>query len=80
MCVYVGGACGLMCIISGNELRDPNLNPVRGWVGCLRGVMIKSMYYGIVVSEFELQTRYYANFRTNTLRKVMNPLILSSMG
>ena len=35
---------------------------------------------GIVVSEFELQSRYYVHFRTNTLGKSMNPLILPAMG
>ena len=30
----------------------------------------------IVVSEFELQSRYYVHFSTNTIGKVMNPLIL----
>ena len=35
---------------------------------------------GIVVSEFELQSRYYVYFRTNTLGKAMNPLILPAMG
>ena len=29
----------------------------------------------IVVNEFELQSRYYVHFRTNTLGKGMNPLI-----
>ena len=44
------------------------------------GVMVKMMDYGIVVSEFELQSHYYIHFRTNTLRKVMNPLVLQAMG
>ena len=35
---------------------------------------------GIVVSEFVLQLRYYVHFRTNTLGKGMNPLILTAMG
>ena len=38
--------------------------------------MVKSLYCGIVVSEFELQSRFYVHFRTNTLRKGMNFLIL----
>ncbi len=45
-----------------------------------RGVMVKAMDYGIVVSEFELQSCYYVHFRTNTLGKGMNPLILPAMG
>ena len=46
----------------------------------LRGVMVKLMDCKIVVSEFELQSRNYVHFRTNTLGKGMNPLILPAMG
>ena len=42
--------------------------------------MAKAMDSGIVVSEFELQSRYYVHFRTNTLEKGMNLLILLAMG
>ena len=42
--------------------------------GCPRGVMVKAMDCGILVREFELQSRYYIHFRTNTLGKGMNPL------
>ena len=48
--------------------------------GCPRGVMVKAMDYGIVVSEFVLQSRYYVHFRANILGKGMNPLILLAMG
>ena len=48
--------------------------------GYPRGVMVKSMDCGIVVSEFELQSRYYVHFRAKTLGKGMNPLILPAMG
>ena len=48
--------------------------------GCPRGVMVKAMGCGIVVSEFVLQSRYYVHFRANTLGKGMNPLILPAMG
>ena len=48
--------------------------------GCPRGVMVKPMDCGIVVSEFVLQSRYYVHFRTNTLGKGINPLILPAMG
>ena len=41
------------------------------------GVMVKVMDCGIVVSELELQLRYYVHFQANTL---MNPLILPAMG
>ena len=45
-----------------------------------RGVMVKAMDSGIVVSEFKLQSRYYVHFRANTLGKGMTPLILPAMG
>ena len=45
-------------------------------VGCPRGVMVKAMNCGIVVREFVLQSRYYVDFRANTLGKGINPLIL----
>ena len=46
---------------------------------CPRGVMVKAMDCGIVVSEFVFQTHYYVHFRTNTLEKGMDPLILPAM-
>ena len=48
--------------------------------GCHRGVMINVLDYGFVVSEFELQSRYYVHFRTNTLGKGMNFVIVPAMG
>ena len=45
-----------------------------------RGVMVKAMNCRIVVSEFELHSRYYVHFRTNTLGKGMNPFIFPAMG
>ena len=53
------------------------LNLIRG---CPRGVMVNAMGCGIVVCEFELQSRNYFHFRTNTPGKGMNPLILPAMG
>ena len=47
--------------------------------GCPRGVMVKVMDSGIIVSMFELHLRYYIHFRTNTLGKGMNPFILPAM-
>ena len=44
--------------------------------GCPHGVKVKAMDCGILVSEFVFQSRYYVHFRTNTLGKGMNPLIL----
>ena len=48
------------------------------WCPC--GVIVKAMDYGIVVSEFELQSHYYVRFRTNTLGKRMNTFIFPAMG
>ncbi len=48
--------------------------------GCPRGVMVKAIDRGIVVSEFVLQSRYYVHFRANTLGKGMNPRILPAIG
>ena len=47
---------------------------------CPCGVMVKVLDCGIVVSEFELQLRYYVPFRTNTLGKGMSTLILPTIG
>ena len=51
---------------------------------CFRGspyeVVAKVLDCDIVVSEFELQPHYYVHFRTNTLEKGMNLLILTVMG
>ncbi len=41
-----------------------------------RGIMVKAMDYGIVVSEFELQSLNYVLIRTNTIGKGMNPSLL----
>ena len=35
--------------------------------------------YDIVVSEFELQLRYYVHFLTSTIEKDMNPFISQGM-
>ena len=48
--------------------------------GCPRGVIVKVMDCGIVVSEFILQSLYYVHFWANTLGKGMNPLILPATG
>ena len=42
--------------------------------------MVKAMDCGIVISEFELQSRYYVHFQANTLGKGMNLHILPAMG
>ena len=48
--------------------------------GCPRGLMFKALDCGIVVSEFELQSRNNVHLRTNILGKAMNPLNLPAMG
>ena len=53
---------------------------MKGGVGGLRDVMFTALDYGIIVSEFELQSRYYVHFRTNTREKGKNPFILPAMG
>ena len=47
---------------------------------CGEGVMVKAMDCGIVVSEFEFQSRYYVHFRANTFGKGRNRLIIPAMG
>ena len=47
---------------------------------CPRGIMVKALDWGIVVSKFELKSGYFVNFRRNTLGKDMNSLILPAMG
>ena len=42
--------------------------------------MVKAMHCGILVSEFELQSRYYVHFPTNTRGKDKNPFILPAIG
>ena len=37
------------------------------------GEMVKVLGCGLEVSEFELQSRYYVHFRTNTHRKSIEP-------
>ena len=48
--------------------------------GCPRGVIVKAMDCGIVVSEFVLQSCYYVHFQANTLGKGMNPPYPPSYG
>ena len=59
-----------------HKTKPTQINPNRL---CPRGLMVKTLDCGIVESEFELQSRYYFHFRTNTLGKGMNPLILPAM-
>ena len=48
-------------------------------LGYPRGVMVKALDCRTVVRKFELQSRYYAHFWTNTFGKGMNLLILPAM-
>ena len=57
-----------------------NWEQVEEYVGCPRGVTVKAVVCRIVVSEFELQSRYYVVFWINTLGKGVNPLIRPAMG
>ena len=67
-CLYVVNNSSLV-VISSNQAS-----------GCPRGVMVKAMDCGIVISEFVLQSHYYVHFQANTIGKGMNPLILPAMG
>ena len=49
-------------------------------VGGPNSVMVIALNCRIVVSEVELKSSYYIHFRTNTLGKGMNPLVLPAMG
>ena len=49
-----------------------------GW-GVSRGVMVKAMDCGIVVSEFVFQSRYYVHFRANTLGERYEPPLSSQL-
>ena len=48
--------------------------------GCPRGITVKALDCGNVLSEFELQSRSYVHFQTITLGKNINSLILSTIG
>ena len=49
------------------------MNDIKNCRGCLRGVIVKAMDCGIVVSEFVFQSHYLVHFRVNTLGKGMIP-------
>ena len=49
-------------------------------VTCSRGVMVKVMDCGVVISEFEFLARNYVHFQSNTHGKGTNPFILQAMG
>ena len=66
------GKCMVPLIIQSISQIEPGVGP--------RGVMIKAMDGGIIVSEFGRQSRYYVHFRANILGNGMNPLILPGMG
>ena len=61
----------LFLIWLGNLLQSQQISTQQeGWCPC--GVMVKAIIYGIIVSKFGLQLRYYVHFRTNTLGKGTN--------
>ena len=45
-----------------------------------RGVMVKAMDCGIIVSEFVFQSRYYVHFRANTRGEMYEPPYPSNYG
>ena len=45
---------------------------------CMRKIEMENC--DIVVRVFERQSRYYLNFRTNTLEKDLKPIIIPGMG
>ena len=47
---------------------------------CPRGVVGKVMDCRLVINDFELQSRYYVHFHTNTVGKGMKPFILPAIG
>ena len=47
-------------------------------LGVPRGVMLKAMDYAIII--YELLSRYYVQFGSNTRGKGMTPLIIPTMG
>ena len=74
-----------------NEIAIEWINMVRLFVFCNisitkykegdhRVVEVNVLDYNIIAREFELQLRYYVHFRTNTLRKSLNPLISQAIG
>ena len=66
----------LLCFI----LETPNFDSLLSYFcRCPLSVMVKALDCRNVVSEFELQLRYYVYFRTNTLGKGVSPLIFPVM-
>ena len=69
-------------LLSGRELQFKILDFISAWISITSagGVTVKAMDCWIVVSEFELQSRYYVHFQTNILGKGINSLIFPAMG
>ena len=81
VCVCVCVCVNFFSFFAGSKREKVNISK---WIGPLRelwgGVlMVKAMDCRIIGSEFVLQSRCYVHFRTNTLGKGMNPLILPAM-
>ena len=66
--------------LTGKPIRMPGISYILFSRGCPRGLIVTAMDYGILVSEFELQSTNYVHFRTNTLGKGAIPIIFSAMG
>ena len=65
----------LIKIIINNDFKPYNI--LQNFCICSREVMAKVLAYSPEVSEFELQSRHYILFWTNTLGKCMNPLAMN---
>ena len=57
------------------ELVNLTLQQHKNIKGSLSCVVVNALHCDIVISEFEIQSRYYVHFRTNTLERCMNLLI-----
>ena len=65
---------GVKCFVNTSRKSLTDLFLLLCWSVCPCAVMVKALDCGIVISEFELQSYYNIHFRTNTLKKGMNPL------
>ena len=61
--------------LSGFSILKTFINQTRKEGRSPHGIVANVLDCDIVVSKFELQSLYYVHFRTNTLRKGMDPLI-----
>ena len=52
---------------------------ITNYIPPVQDIIVKAMDCGIMINKFEVESRYYIHFGTNTLGKGMNPLILLAM-